>query len=240
MSKIWIAILAALMVTACQTTEIPDERIGQLFQDEMVIGVDDTRLPLPPGQWELVATDKYYNAPGSRINGVMLVRVEGGKLTGLVKASASGNLSANGYVSSKFCNHSTVIAKSEGLNVAGGFQDCWAIMSWEMKRSEITSKMGETLYRHLDEKGIEYSSTLVTVGFRKTTKNKTMGAYYGFNPELEGIDRAQITRGPDSEWSPENFTKDTKKIAMVERLKNWAESWDQKVSAAFNSYLPNS
>lgn len=238
--KLLSAAFLLIFVAACQTAEVPDERIGRLYQKEMLVGIHDIPLPLPPGDWELVATDKKYNAPRSDVDGVMLVRIEEGKLTGVIKAGASSVLATNGYAPAKFCNFPLAFVKTIRSNISGGFQDCWAIIPWVMKRSITTSKMGEVLYRYLEENETEYARNFLTAGFRKATKNKMLVAFYAFNPELEGIDPALVIHGPDSEWAPLNYKKDPKKIKMIDELSEWAKEWDQTVTEAFGAGLPES
>ena len=55
--RIFFVLLIAIIASACASTanyNAPKHQVGQTFQNSFVIGIHNTNIPLPEGEWRLI------------------------------------------------------------------------------------------------------------------------------------------------------------------------------------------
>jgi hypothetical protein len=190
-------------------------------------------VPLPPGQWVVVA---HVPAPDrGGLESLFLAQVRRDKLSRavLVRATMQADESATGFRRSAPCARPGVLYAKTIANEELGRQDCWTIDHDASTRSERdTAPMIGAAIGELELRGIKYPPVLLSAFFRLADKQRSLDAVYYFNPETDGI-TSRPTSWEESDWNRNDIYKYPDKIAYVEKLRAWAEAWHPAVRDGF-------
>lgn len=151
------------------------------------------RLPLPPGQWTVVA---YMPATvgGDGSESIFLARIEGSKATGVTLFTGTGPTvkTDTGYRPYKQCLRTGLLYLQIDLNEEFGRQQCWHInhnvnvaAGWGNKDQPnplLKAGMGELGIRH-----VLTPDSFLAVLYRLAEKNGYLNTLYYFSPEADGI-----------------------------------------------------
>jgi hypothetical protein len=198
----------------------------------------DKSVPLPPGQWIVVAHLLAPNPGG--VESLFLAQPRRDKLsrTVLVQASAPADESARGYRRSAGCARGASLYVKTLSNEELGRQDCWSIDHNPSTQSEretppiIRAAIGE-----LARRGVKYPPVLISASFRLADRQSFLHAVYSFNPEIDGI-ASKPAPWDESDWHRNAIHRYPEKIAYVEKLRAWAEAWHPAVRDAFEGIPP--
>jgi hypothetical protein len=114
-----------------------------------------------------------------------------------------------------------------------GRQDCWTINHDVATRSErdmppiIRAAIGD-----LELRGVKYPPVLLSAFFRQADQQGFLHAVYYFNPEADGIS-SKPALWEESDWNRNYIHQHPDKIAYVEKLRAWAETWHPAVRDSF-------
>jgi hypothetical protein len=195
-------------------------------------------VPLPPGQWIVVAHVPAPDAGGTE--SLFLAQMRRDKLSRavLVQASTQADQSATGFRRSAQCARTALLYAKTISNEAFGRQDCWTInhnLSTQSEREAppiIGAAIGE-----LELRGVKYPPVLLSAFFRLADRQSFLHAVYYFNPELDGI-TTKPALWEESDWNRNSIHQHPEKIAYVEKLRAWAEAWHPAVSDGFQGIPP--
>lgn len=210
--------------------------MGQTVTGRVV--VQGKSVPLPPGQWIVVA-----HLPGPDAGGtesLFLAQMRRDKLSRavLVQASTRADQSETGFRRSAQCARTALLYAKTISNEEFGRQDCWTInhnLSTQSEREAppiIRAAIGE-----LELRGVKYPLVLLSAFFRLADQQSFLHAVYYFNPELDGI-TTKPALWEESDWNRNAIHQYPEKIAYVEKLRVWAEAWHPAVRDGFQGIPP--
>jgi len=190
-------------------------------------------VPLPPGQWVVVA--HFSAADHGGVESLFLAQIRRDKVSRavLVRASTQAEESATGFQRSAQCARPALLYAKTISNEESGRQDCWTIdhnVSMQPERDAspiIGAAIGE-----LELRGIKYPPVLLSAFFRLADTQRSLDAVYYLNPETDGI-RSKPGSWDESDWNRNGISQYPDKIAYVEKLRAWAETWHSAVRDGF-------
>lgn len=221
-------------VSGCVTTQHPNQTLGTVHQQNLVIGGKGESIPLPNGDWKLIDYKvKIYNNGTSFGLGYLIQEVDG-VATGVVEFDISLDTIAGGYALSEACGNPSFVHRVTKANYEGREQDCWWIDNEGTKRISGFPDIKEQAWKYIVSNKVKMPTEMIFVKYRRATKTRLFAVHYGFNPESEGISPAKHFDSYHSEWSKKNLHRDSAKYDYVQKLKLWGATFDPKVTAGFN------
>ena len=200
----------------------PDILMGKRLQDQVV--VQGQTIPLPAGTWTVLA---HFRDPGLGLaqgDAVVLGRIEGNKLAGLVAVNAtrlSGGATPRPF---EACNRADYAFRKVDTYDAQGEQRCWwinhAVSVWQ------SQPIFQAARTELSRLGVSPPQVLMNVGLRRADANGMATTFYYFDPASEGIASASTTWA-ESEWQRSRLDADPARKAYVQKLERWGEGWSQ-------------
>ena len=220
------------------TSGLDRASLGRTFQDTLLI--NGYKVPLPPGQWSMLANATVTNNTHPENKGTMffLGQIVRKQLVAAVWVEAMRSPGLGFAPNSNCSNPADLYVFNEPDNT--DHQGCRWIRSyfsadmqrWADKSAHI-DQMARAVGGNLAAKGVSYSQELVTAGFCATERWGQLTAGYMFNPEKEGISSHAVTAFRDSEWYKSNLRQYPEKVAYVGKLQQWATDFQPKFQAAF-------
>src|SRR5262245_2840195 len=150
--------------------------------DKTVTGYVATQgmtVPLPPGQWVVVA-----HLPASDPGGIeslFLAQMRRDKLSRavLVQARAQADGSATGFERSAQCARPALLYAKTISNEELGRQDCWTIdHNVAMRPERDTPPIIGTATGELEARGVKYPAVLLSAYFRMADQQRSLGVAY--------------------------------------------------------------
>ncbi len=244
--RIEILAIAALglLLAACSTGR--DELVaGRQYEGLIKAGNANVQVPLPEGNWTLVAWENYSNE--QELGGVM-IQTEGKHVSGLVIFYVPYITLTRMYLSGyKFCGRNDIlhVGKSEvgsksDFSGKSSPQDCWGINHWPMTFSGNVPKHLLALRDYVEVNGLVLPSTMIAVHYRRGGNGKFFSLNYYFNPELEGIPPPERVEWRTSDWHRDLAFRDPKKKAYLAKLIKWGEARHAQVDRGFMGLLKRS
>jgi hypothetical protein len=221
-----------------QTSGLERALLGRTFQGTLL--VDGFKVPLPPGEWALLANGTVTGNAHPENKGTIyfLGQIVHKRVVAAiwVQAMRSPGL---GFVKNQNCTNPEnlhVLDEPEGTD----HQACTWIRSffsadmqqWADKSAHI-DQMARAAGRDLATKGVSYPQELITAGFQRAEKWGQLSAGYMFSPEKDGISSNVVPTFRDSDWYKSNLQRYPEKVAYVDKLQQWATSFSPKFQAAF-------
>ena len=212
--------------------------LGRTFQG--ILPVNGYQVPLPPGEWALLANGSVTGNAHPENKGVLyfLGQIVHKRMVAAiwVQAMRSPGL---GFANNQNCTNSAnlyVLAQSEGTD----HQGCtWIrgyftanMQQWADKSAHI-DQVVRAAGANLAAKGVGYPQDLVTAGFQQSEKWGELAAGYMFSPETDHISSSVVPTFRDSDWYKSNLQRYPEKVAYVNKLQQWANSFSPKFQAAF-------
>ena len=190
-------------------------------------------VPLPPGQWVVVA---HFPAsdPGG-IESLFLAQMRRDKLSRavLIQARAQADGSATGFERSAQCARPALLYAKTISNEELGRQDCWTIdHNVSMRPERDTPPIIGTATGELEARGVKYPAVLLSAFFRMADQQRSLEVVYYLNPETDGI-TSKPASWDESDWNRNGISQYPDKIAYVEKLRAWAETWHPAVRDGF-------
>jgi len=191
-------------------------------------------VPLPPGQWVVVAHLPAADANG--VESVFLAQMRREKLSRavLVQASTQADESATGFQRSAQCARPALLYAKTISNEEFGGQDCWTIDHTESTQpGRDTPPIIGAATGELEARGIKYPPVLLAAFFRLADQQRSLDVVYYLNPETDGI-TSKPANWDESDWNRNSIYQYPDKIAYVEKLRAWAETWHPAVRDGFH------
>jgi len=206
------------------------------------ISVSGFKLPLPPGDWAMLANSSLA-IPNSSGMGYFLGRIEGKRLTGavIVYALKSTLKPGTGFEIFRGCNDPNAIFVANEGAVPLDHQACWIIHTyftppWQQwgDRAVKIATLTRSAAGDMSAKGVSYPQDLLAVQFFRAEKWGMINASYLFSPESEGIKSNTAPTPRDADWSPSNIQRYPEKVAYAGKLKDWGASFWPRFKEAFS------
>jgi hypothetical protein len=222
--------------------------VGRTYRQS--IAVAGYEVPLPPGQWAMLAnsTIRMHGATGIAY---FLGRIEHRRLVGVVRVFAmhTDDQPGAGFPAAAGCtsgNHGVNYLALDSVTPFG-HQACWLINNyftppWQQwaDRAMKISALDRAAAGDLAAKGVDYPQDLVDVRFTRAETWGLLEVSYLFDPELDGIKSGTVLSVRDSEWHASNAERFPDKLAYIARMREWGEGFWPKFQAAFDTGIPPS
>jgi hypothetical protein len=187
------------------------------------------RIPLPAGEWTVVARDFSTDKVDPPSVDIAFVRSEGHRITGLLSIYGTplGRPAPAGFKVNTACTASDVILNEVAAESPGGVQDC---LNVRWLRPVIYHDIRSSAFVHniaaaLDARDIGLPAVMVGAEAYEADRGHELRFAAFFNPDAAGITPDLSVQRGQSGWAPYNLPKDPQKAAYVERVRNWGEAW---------------
>jgi hypothetical protein len=206
--------------------------IGTEYHGTLAIG--SIQVPLLAGTWQLAG-----QGGPSADDAASLVRIENGKLWGILRVWTAKRPAANGYPSFASCNRQDVAFLAVAANVDHGTQDCWAVNHYDMENARATSTQRHMLdsYAFLDARGIGVPRTMIVGIHRIATTTNFVTIWYQVNPELAGFAAPPTAEWRASDWHRDRIALDPKRTAYIETFKQEHAQYQELLRRGFQHAL---
>jgi hypothetical protein len=209
--------------------------IGTEYHDALTVG--SVRLPLPEGVWVLAGK----GGPSSEY-ALSLVRIENGRLAGILRVWTAARPVSNGYTSFATCNRKDTVFAAVQSNVDRGDQDCWVINHYDMQHARSTSTQQNMLdsYAFLDNRGIVVPGNMIVGIHRIATPTNFITIWYHVNPELAGFAAPASSVWDQSDWHRDRLALDPKRVSYIEAFKQQQAQYHDLLRRGFAQNLVSS
>jgi len=213
-----------------------DAPIGQEFRNALTVG--PVQVPLLDGGW-VVAGKGVSAKPSGDDTAVSLVRIEHGKLWGVIRVWAGVRPAGTGVGAFRPCERNDVLHTLVANNVDHGEQDCWIVNHYMMgeARARATELHLIQSYSYLDGRGVVVPGTMIAAIHRIATPTGYVTAWYLVNPELFGFQPPATAEWRDSAWHRDRIATDPKRAAFVESLTTINGEYQGYLRAGFQQQL---
>lgn len=222
--------------------------LGRTYRQS--ITVEGFNLPLPPGQWAVLANSsvRLHGASGVAY---FLGRIEHRRLVGAMRLFAlrSSEQPGTGFPAANGCT-----SGNPNLNYLSiesvtpfGHQACWLInnyftpplQQWADRAVRIAA-LDRAAAGDLAAKGVNYPQDLVDVRFTRAEMWGLLEVSYLFDPELDGIASSTALSARESDWHAPNADRFPDKVAYLAKMRDWGDGFWPKFQQAFASGKPPS
>ncbi|PQV51956.1 hypothetical protein [Paraburkholderia sp. BL21I4N1] len=222
--------------------------LGRTYRQS--IAVEGFNLPLPPGQWAVLANSSIHLRGASGV-AYFLGRIENRKLVGAIRLFAlhSSEQPGAGFPAANGCRNNNPDLNYLFLEsvTPSGHQACWLINNYFtpplQQWADRTVKIGgldRAAAGDLSAKGVTYPQDLVDIRFTRAETWGMLEVSYLFDPELEGISSGTALSAHESDWHAPNAPRFPDKVAYLAKMREWGEAFWPKFQQAFESGKPPS
>lgn len=241
--RLCVAISSAALLTACVITAQDRQHampaIGQPYSDYVAFG--GNQVPLPSGEWVVAGKSVEYNNARTRLVGLVLARIEGNTLRGLVDITTADEVqNFNGYVVYRDCLRVDVHHTFVRANLLGGEQDCWLLNHKTMTTAGNVAPRFREAVNFAASKGVIIPHVMLSVDYRFADTRDYLNAHYYFSPEELGATVGAQTDWRNSDWHRDKVHMDSKRADAISRLRAWGDDWRQKVKLGYENKLGTS
>jgi hypothetical protein len=227
------AILLSLALPA-QGQSVFNKPVGVKVQGSVEIG--HARVPLPEGEWILLGKMEALSGGGPNgvpLHRVFLAQVKDKVLAGAVLINTNVEGVIGGWKRNTNCDRVDTHFVDADRNYDGKNRECFWV-------NHVTTGVGSNTwtsitgaYAYMDKNGIRRPSTVVAALYSISRNSNFVDVTYWFNPEVEGFDPPKVVDWHNNDWHKSRIVEDPKKLAYVEKLKNWGLAMYPQIKAAF-------
>lgn len=219
--------------------------LGRTYHES--ISADGFQLPLPKGEWAILAhgTVKNNRDPNNTGTTYFLGHIEHKILASaiIVTAMRSESSPPSGFEAFEPCSKpdDNIFTNNDAM-VAFGHQACWFSRTfftppWQQWADKAVNLnyLVRAAAGDLSAKGVNYAQDYVVVQFYRAEDWGKLQATYLFNPEQDHILSNVAMTEQDSDWSVPRLKHSPEKLAYVSHLKSWAEKFWPAFQRSFDS-----
>lgn len=222
------------------SNELTEAPIGTSFANFVTIGKN--RIPLPAGEWQLVAAHVSQASTGGLIDGnvgrAALMQETGDSGFSAVHVSANTNLSScRGWKRPKsMCDRKDTHHNESDRNYNATDAQCWNVNHRIIDPDRKTkSKYVQKVQDALKKRGMTTRTMIVNSFFRSGQCNFVRLIYYS-DPTQFGFER-ETAKWTDSVWHKDNVDTDPRRKAFVAASKDAGRLLSEKVKEGFEGKL---
>ncbi len=186
-------------------------------------------IPLPAGAWTVVARGISAATVDPPSLDIAFIRSSGDALTGLlaIYGTPLGRPASAGFKVNATCAPAEVITADIAAENPGGDQDCLTVRFFRpvTYRDIRANPLVHAIIAQLDARNISAPPVMVGAEVFEADRAHELRMSGYFNPDAAGIAPDLSVQRAQSAWAPYNLPKDPQKVAYVERIKAWGESW---------------
>lgn len=239
------AFAAALSIAALAPLCAAAEGLEKVAMGTVVRGTADLgprQIPLPPGDWQLIARQVHSSGGNSGANNVLIARVylgqvEAGVLKASIHAIASLDSSPGGWTRNRsICDRTDTHFAESDRNYNTRDTECWILNHIGMTLGPNPLQVHVDFYRLTDDK--KRPKTAIVNSYYLVKGFGFLEVHYGVNPELEGFEPTPTADWRGNPWHRDAVGNDPKRVAYIARMKAEGERLFPLVKAGFDRRLP--
>jgi hypothetical protein len=231
---------AAVLATACQTTDTATARysVGTAVTDSLQIG--SKQIPLPAGKWTVASHRISPSTAGTPMHHVALVDTRKNAKAILVVFSINvegANRGMAGWQTLPACFRDDMHFAYAGESVAGGNQACWFINHSPMTTTNRSAQIYRDVMDYVKSHGIRVPINTIYAGYRIADSLDALTIHYYFNPEADGFVPPSATNWRSSDWHKDRVYLDPSKVAYIEKMKRQGADLFEQLKLGFAGKL---
>jgi hypothetical protein len=234
----WIVLAFASLLLASCVTAVDQPQFVPGTQVVGVLEYGGKRVPLPEGNWIVLSERRSTNNASARLGTVLLADLRDGIVYKALEVSTNLSLPSfsrfDGYTLEKECERKDTHYIDKKSNYGGGDQECVQINHHAMTVGSKTSDYFKAGYAYLLDRGVVVPGNTLAVYYRIADRSDFLNARFYFNPEAEGFAAPRRADWSTSDWHPLHIKEDPRKVAYLEKIKDWALGWQPKMKAGFS------
>lgn len=221
---VFAAVLIVPVGDGAMAQKLDDQSIGTVVRGSAVLG--DRAIPLPEGDWTLVAKQAAQSSGGEAIPlvAIYLAQLHDGRLHRWIFAEtnlAQGRIS--GWTRRRdICDRTDVHFAQSDSNYNAQDTECWTVNHFGMTLGSRAETIHHEFYRWSDDK--DRPNTALTLNYFLVKRLNFLSVQYGYNPETEGFPPTQNAVWRGNPWHRDLVGKDLAKQAYVSRLRTEGEA----------------
>ena len=232
--------LASVILLLCWlgNPAIAEETVGKAYTSS--IDVAGKQIPLPDGQWRLIADRNepagVDRASGGDLRQVILVQLQGPVASAIIVATANIAPSITGWGTSRDCTRQDILMATLRYQSAVDVS-CSFINHVVSAVADQPSVMDGELAQRSTAEGWSIPATWLMAGFRIADRRDMIDVLYHFNPELV-IPSRSAGPWPDNPWSRPTVSTSRNRAAVVASLASWVTGSQEILEEGFRHRLP--
>ena len=234
------AVLFCLSVNVAKAGELTETPVGSKVAN--FVNVGKNQIPLPEGEWEVVATNVFRATTGGVIDGnigqAFLIQETGKSGFSAVQIRANTDVSScGGWKRRKgICDRKDTHYNESDRNYNPQDASCWNVNHFIVNPNrETKSKYWKKIYQAAKERGIGKKTYIVNSYFRSGRCN-FVGVRYYFDPAQFGFIPEQ-TGWKESGWHKDVIYADPRRQRFVAAVKSVGERLAEKITTGFEDNL---
>jgi hypothetical protein len=231
------ALAIGAILAGCQTTQGPITPVGGTVAQIYIDG--GNQVPLPDGEWTLVAQDKIVHER-VRYNVSVLSREIGNVVSQLVMTNNASPAHLPRFQPYAACESETYLFTAVLENTFRGRQDCWRTLPFLMGAAASNQPHIQAFLDDARARGIAVPAVMMGVGFHVADGPDTIDVFYLWNPDLVVPNQQTGQVWGYQDWTLDAIKQDPRKMAAFEVLRDWAATWHSRVWDGFNNELVSS
>lgn len=203
--------------------------VGTEYHDGVNLGT--MQLPLLEGTWVLAGK----GTRGDSEHAASLVRIENGRLWGIIRVWTAARPSSQGFGMFRPCGRTDLLFVAVASNIDHADQDCWALNHYDMRHARATSTQQHMLdsYAFLDNRGVAVPDMMIVGIHRIATPTNFVTVWYQVNPEIAGFPPSSAASWEASEWHRDRLAVDPKRVSYVESFKQTHTRYQELLKSGF-------
>lgn len=217
-------------------------KIGTVFNDVIEVG-NGVQVPLPEGDWLLVANPIRPNNAKSNFYYPVLIEVKDNVLQRIIMvANSLGRPDqvgfSDGFTFYKECRRTDMLFVKEFINIDGNKQDCWYLNHFTMTLGPNSGAEFTDRQKYMEEHKIPLPINMLTTAYHFANANsRYLDVRVYHNPEAVGFAAPKQGDWRASDWHKDRIYLDPKKKEYADRLIGWGASWHDRVKEGFEGKL---
>ena len=234
------AVLFCLSVNVAKAGELTETPVGSKVAN--FVNVGENQIPLPEGEWEVVATNVFRATTGGVFDGnigqAFLIQEAGKSGFSAVQVRANTDVSScSGWKRRKdICDRKDTHYNESDRNYNPQDAHCWNVNHFIINPNRDTkSKYWKEIHQAAKERGIGKKTYIVNSYFR-SGRCHFVGIRYYFDPAQFGFTPEQ-TRWTESGWHKDVIYADSRRQRFVAAVKSAGQRLAKKVKTGFEDNL---
>ena len=192
------------------------------------------RLPMPSGNWEKIAENKFTSSGGTPMSTQIFANIENGKGKNIAIITYSKSYSSGGNWSSKFCKR-TNLHFIENYESRGSFRlNCLGVNHFRIVGGK-SNKVNEAAKNWAKKNNIAIPRTMV-LHQHVISNNNFLQVQVFYNPELEGFPPTVDSNWNSNDWHQDKIFGDAERLAYIQKILDEGKRYHALYKAEFDKH----